>query len=370
MLRRLARCWPLAWILALGCGAPAGSTTAGPTEFGTDGASSTGTSDGDDTSATSDALVPGDDVVFTIVKGAHLQRGEEDDREVEVTLNLPGASLDYASIELALALACPGGTACDKLSRRGALSVVVDPGAPAAPVVELVRFFTPYGVPGAWSVDLTDLRPLLRGPTLLRLRIDTEAYLGGPDGDGWLVDAALVFTGGTPAARVLEVTPLWNEELDYGDAPPPAWQAEPIELSAVPGASRYALRALVTGHGRGNSEDCAERCAKEHALGVDGVAELRVIWRDDCATTAIPDQLGPWTDPRAGFCPGAIVEPWIVELVGGLEAGSYAYDVEPYENTCWSWSGSGCSGCVGDATCGDGHPAPTILLSALRIAYE
>ena len=129
MLRRLARCWPLAWILALGCGAPAGSTTAGPTEFGTDGASSTGTSDGDDTSATSDALVPGDDVVFTIVKGAHLQRGEEDDREVEVTLNLPGASLDYASIELALALACPGGTACDKLSRRGALSVVVDPGA-------------------------------------------------------------------------------------------------------------------------------------------------------------------------------------------------------------------------------------------------
>ena len=39
--------------------------------------------------------------------------------------------------------------------------------------------------------------------------------------------------------------------------------------------------------------------------------ELSVLGADDCATTAAPGQQGTYQYSRAGWCPGAMVEPWI-----------------------------------------------------------
>ena len=302
--------------------------------------------------------------------------GTENKRTVDATASFPATGA-YEKIILHLSLDCPSG-GCDPWDRLATLGVVTRKGESGAEdtVIEIERFITPYHVGAAWDIDVTDLRPLLTGDLTLRGFIDTWVGPGSQYGDGWLLTARFEMKGGIPAALPIAVVPVWTtRSAPYGDPAKPISGSVPPQMIALPeGASSYALRAFVTGHGQGNLKNCAEFCSRTHTLSVGATAHDQKVWRTDCATTAAPNQEGTYKYSRAGWCPGADVKPWIIDITKDVAGGmaAIAYDVEAYENTCRP-DAAPCAGCTLGATCdydGGNHTEPNYSVSTLLIAYR
>jgi hypothetical protein len=243
-------------------------------------------------------------------------------------------------------------------------------------VTEILRFMTPYRVGAGWTVDVTALRPLLAGAVTLRVFIDTWVGPGNAQGAGWLVDASFEFVGGTPARLPIAVIPLWDEtKVDYGDPAKPVGGSMPVRSVTIPaGAGAVELRSFITGHGQGNLDNCAEFCRRTHGFTVGGARVEKLIWRDDCAMTNVPGQQGTWKNPRAGWCPGADVLPWISDVSAMAPAGkavTVSYEVQAYDNSCRPDAPT-CGGCALRTGCAydDGaHTAPFYDVSAALIVY-
>lgn len=297
-------------------------------------------------------------------------------REVDVEVEFPDAALAYTAATLQFALSCPD-DACDWWDRKGSIGIVEDAGTDAERVLEIARFVTPYRVGGTWELDVTALRPLLSGPRTLRVYIDTWVGPGHANGNGWLVDARFDLVGGIPSERPIAVLPLFPlVEVGVGDPMVPiADQIAAVEAMIPAGASRVELRSVITGHGQGNADNCAEFCPLAHGYEVGGAGVQRTIWRDDCGDNPISNQQGTWQLPRAGWCPGDIVQPWVEDVTAMVTAGasvSVRYDTQGYENTCRP-DAPVCTGCTLGTGCeydGGNHTPPTMLMSALMIAYE
>lgn len=388
LMHALARLASLALVpLALGCGSsssPAATATTTASHAG--GASTTASSGGAGGASTttskggaggaSTTTTAGADASVTAFDKAHVYfTGDDNERQLDADVSFPESG-DYESITLHLALDCPSG-GCDAWDRFGTLGVVTKKGQDGGPdaVVEVARFITPYKVKAGWDLDVTDLRPLLRGDVTMRVFIDTWVGSGSPYGAGWAVTAKLDFKGGAPKKRPVAVVPVFAPTyVPYGDPDKPIATTLPASSVDLPKASSYALRAFVTGHGQGNLQNCAEFCAKTHTLAVGAAKHDKKVWRTDCAKTAAPNQQGTYQYSRAGWCPGADVKPWVVDVtadVGGASA-SFGYDVEAFENTCRPGQ-SPCKGCSLGATCdydGGAHTEPNYEVSALLIAYE
>lgn len=321
--------------------------------------------------------VAGKDATLTPFDKTHIYfTGSDNKRSVDAAASFPAEGA-YAQILLHLELSCPDG-GCDPWDRLGSLGIVTAKGEAGAAdtVVEIVRFVTPYHVGAAWDLDLTDLRPLLSGDLTLRAFIDTWVGPGSSYGGGWALTARFDLKGGIPEHEAIAVLPLWNPTgVTYGDPSKPiAVSAAPVHKS-LPAASSYAVRALITGHGQGNAGNCAEFCGKTHTIVAGSTPHSQKVWRTDCATTAAPNQQGTYKFSRAGWCPGADVVPWIVDVTGDLTStadATFAYDVEAYDNTCRP-DASPCAGCslgTGCAYDGGNHTEPYYQLSALLIAYR
>lgn len=316
---------------------------------------------------------PSDPSDRTIVAfdGEYVHFTGENRREVDVPVAFPAAGESFADITLSFALRCPN-QRCDWWDRVGWLSIVEGAGTDNERQIEIHRFITPYRVGWSWDIDVTDLRPLLTGDVTLRVFIDTWVGPGHSNGDGWLVDASFVFRAGVPQRDAFAVVPVWPvHTVGVGDPAAPMDERAVIDLPE--GVAGAQLRTLVTGHGQGNADNCAEFCAKDHTISIAGVDRTREIWRDDCAATGAPGQAGNWRPARAGWCPGAEVHAWY-EDVGGAVAGrtsaEVTYAVEPYENTCRP--DGPCTGCV-FGVCeynGGSHTPPVYHLSSLLVLYR
>lgn len=214
-------------------------------------------------------------------------------RAVDAEVKFPAAGLLYKSVTLKLNLRCPASGGCDFWDRRAYLGVVRKTGDKET-ITEILRFMTPYRVTASWTADVTALRPLLSDTVTLRVFIDTWVGPTSNQGAGWLVDASFEMVGGMPDRVPIAVIPLWDEtKFDYGDP------AKPVEAAVVarsvslpPGAGAVELRSFITGHGQGNLGNCAEFCRRTHAFTLDGKRLERLVWRDDCTTTAVPNQGG------------------------------------------------------------------------------
>ena len=133
---------------------------------------------------------------------------------------------------------------------------------------------------------------------------------------------------------------------------------------------------MVSGHGQGNANNCAEFCTSFHVVslrGSEGGSDLftREVWRDDCEESAPGPQPGTWTLSRAGWCPGLEVLPWIerARVNGDVSA---TWDPGPYINTCRP-DAQTCAGCTLQTGCeydGGAHTEPGFELSGLMIIYE
>jgi len=290
----------------------------------------------------------------------------------DVRLALPGGL--FSSVTLHVELACP--TRCDQWDRLASISIVEPAGDDAGSerTIEIGRFITPFGVKGAWDIDVTDLQPLLSGDRKLRAYIATWVSAGSQYGNGWLLTAQLIYVGGVPAPEPIAVTALPWRDFPIGDP------AQPIEASLPPqpvvlaaGATGAAVRVTVTGHGQGNKDNCGEFCTQDHRLLVDGqLVEAHTVWRDDCDQNPIMIQHGTWMDPRAGWCPGEDVKPWRVDLGSRPSSFTVAYSTDPYVNSCRPENcvPGDCALFTGCAYDGANHTPPFYAFSALLISYR
>lgn len=317
---------------------------------------------GDATEPDAPAVPVGTDTTVIALDGEHVYFGDPNRRTVDVAVTFPAPELRYSRVTLRLGLRCPTG-GCDWWDRLGHLSLVT-----GETELELARFITPYRVGGQFEVDVTDLQRVLEGERTLRVFIDTWVGPGHANGAGWLVDASFDFVGGVPSPDPVAVIPLWApQRVVYGDP------ARPVDVTATAtlpdGLTGARLRALVTGHGQGNVDNCAEFCAKDHTFTVDAETITRELWRDDCATTAVPNQQGTWRYARAGWCPGAMVTPWSADVAGTAGARTITYAVETYENTCRPDAAT-CGGCTLGTGCnydGGSHTEPGWQQSAVLV---
>jgi hypothetical protein len=318
----------------------------------------------------------GPDVTVTGFEATQVSfTGSDNRRVVDVEATFPEAG-SYASIVLHLTLGCPSGK-CDAWDRFGTFGIVTKKGDKPEndTVVELARYMTPYGVGGTWDFDVTDLRPLLKGKVTLRAFIDTWVGPGSPYGNGWTLTTTFDMVGGVPEREAIAVLPVWTMHAGaYGDPAKPLSTSFPPQKVAPPaGASSFALRTFVTGHGQGNLDNCAEFCPREHTLTVGGTPYAQKIWRTDCATTTVPGQKGTYKLSRAGWCPGADVRAWTLDVTPDVKGETtIAYDVAKYENTCRPDAAT-CAGCSLGTDCkydGGNHTEPVYYVSTLLIAYK
>jgi len=316
------------------------------------------------------STAPGPDRTITLFDGATFYFDGDpakNRRENFATVDFPADGL-YRKITLHVALTCPA-NGCDPWDRAATIGLV-----DGAQTIEIGRYMTPYGVGGSWDIDVTDLRPLFSGTRKVRGFIDT--WIGAPG--GWVLSATLEFVGGIPTDVPVAVTPLAWSDFDVGDpAKPIAASLPPQSVALAPGASHGAVRVTVTGHGQGNSENCAEFCAKSHALIVDGTKlPQHEVWRDDCAQNPIDNQGGNWKPSRANWCPGADVKPWRIDLGARATPFTVGYAIDDYVNSCNGDSGKTCmlQSCVfGPSTCAyndSDHTRPFYMFSALLISYR
>jgi hypothetical protein len=303
----------------------------------------------------------------------------------------------YQKINLHLQLDCPS-AGCDHWDRFGSVGVVA-----SGAVVEVARFITTFGVAApAWDYDLTDLAPLLRGDLTVQGFVDTWSPQGdaASNGAGWLITATFTFTGGVPAKVPVANIPLWSwppnadppNSAQYGDPSDPITNHLKTQTISLPaGASSYALRTFITGHGQGNASNCAEFCQAAHTITVGASPFTNTPWRTCCtpdpdcenqsnptpAPGVAPGQHGTYMYPRSGWCPGSAVDPWIQDVTQGVGSGSsqkFSYGVDGYVNGC-RMDAPTCdtSACVFKTSCnydGSQHTEPFFYISSLLIAYE
>jgi len=321
-----------------------GGTGDGNTDGGTDtqtgGEDSTGSDAGSDTD---DGRVPGEDEVVTVFDGVWFYHAAGDShRSITAEVELPDESFTYSKITGRFQLSCPNGDKCDHWDRYGTFGVLLSPGEEDEHYVEIDRFITAYRVGFGWEADLTDLRPLLTGTRTMRGHIDTWVNEGHQDGDGWIMHAEIDFEGGPPPSpEAKAVIPVWGHlRYDSGLPDNPIGDQVPVVDVDVPEASHYMLRSFITGHGFGSPENCAEFCPMTHTYTVGADDFSRLVWRDNCDETVTDGtQMGTWTYSRAGWCPGAQVFPWdmdVTDAVADQPTVSVVYDLEPYV-----WSGGG-----------------------------
>ncbi len=343
--------------------------------------------DSDDTNATDDptgdsgewpAPNAGEDVSVVAFDGQHMYWTADDDnqREADIEVEFPGAGDGYSAITLELGVRCPDG-GCDYWDRYGSIAVVESAGTDDERLVEVARFVTPYRVEGAWSIDVSHLRPLLTGTRTLRLHVDTWVGPGSDQGAGWLVDARFDMTGGVASPRPVAVIPIYTRRsYVVGDPEQPIVDTVPaVEVDVPAGIDSASLVSIITGHGQGNAENCAEFCQDNHGYLLGGqTAIMQTVWRTDCYSNPIDTQLGNWSQSRAGWCPGADVVPWIEDITDAATPGdrmSIEYAVSPYENTCRPGAAE-CVGCALFTSCefdGSNHTEPHVRMSTVLVAY-
>lgn len=282
-------------------------------------------------------------------------------RTVQRTVRFPDASQSYGNVIMHLQLDCPKGK-CDSWDRAGYVAIV----EPSNKEIEIMRFITPYGIGGKWSVDVTSLQSLLKESVKIKVFIDTWVKSGDVYGNGWLTTVSFDFKDPSSRLYPVSVIPLWNEQnLVIGDDTKPIGKKiSPVNVQIPMDAVRVELRSLITGHGQYVQQDetknCAEFCPKKHTFTVGGKKYSRKVWRDDCKQNPLGSaQKGRWYLARAGWCPGDIVKPWIENVTEAVQPSSTVqinYEIENYKNPDKNYNGND-------------HTEPLYRISSVLLIY-
>ncbi len=238
---------------------------------------------------------------------------------------LPGNLYTYSQLLLHIDVACPSG-GCDPWDQTGKVVATTDEGS-----FEIARYITPYGIAcGPWTVDVTDFKNVLAGP------VTFESFIQVWGSSGWATTIDLELVEGADPTPFTKVNPLWQTDYwVYGD-PGINDDLAPVEINVASITESSHIRMTISGHGQGNTNNAAEFYNVNHQFQLNGsMLNNHNLWKDDCAANSCADQAGNWLFPRAGWCPGQQVEPYIVNTTGDIAAGSTVYldyDLQDYEN--------------------------------------
>jgi len=210
------------------------------------------------------------------------------------------------------------------------------------PLVELVRFFTPFGVKhfnqyrslndkewedaAYYKQDVSDLRQYLQGDVYIgafignydggghKISLDLKAY---PESYEWKTGDENLWT--LPLFNTCNVMEMSGQ--NYGKF----FETDSLTVTFnVPeGLTSLRLRYLSTGHGGWDSGD--EFVPKENVILIDGQPRFHhTPWRSDCGTfrTYNPASGNFWNGmsssdySRSGWCPGTATQPVYFDLTG------------------------------------------------------
>ena len=281
------------------------------------------------------------------------------------TYDFPADNSMYDEIIMNIALTCPPG-GCDPWDRFASIKAIKD-----GEKFEIARYITPYGNNWCnWTLDVTEYREILKGTVELESFIDTWS-------NGWDLTVSFDYYLGTPDYEYVDVANIWVDyNFVYGDSIFFSIDLPEKTFTIPSNAEKSVVRIVNTGHGQGNTDNAAEFSQKTHNVEVDGsVAFNQFLWNSTCSSNPCSPPGGTWQYARAGWCPGAQVDPTDYDITSLVTAGNTAtfdYELEPYFNDCSPWNPS----CINGTTCAEctynnnGHTQPHYKISAQLITYS
>lgn len=239
------------------------------------------------------------------------------------------------------------------------------------PIVELIRFFTPFGVhhfndrvkldglewedEAYYKQEITDLMPLLKGDVWI------GAFIGNYDGGGHKITLDIKAYPNSEiwefADNKSQVIPLFSTcnvlEMagqNYGKIF--GTNTLKVEFDIPEGYSNIRLRYLCTGHGGWGGGD--EFVAKQSEITIDKKKHFSFTpWRSDCGTFREYNPVSGnfWNGTsssdysRSGWCPGTATQPAYFDL-SGLKPGHHVLTLsipqgDPVEGGFSHWNVSG-----------------------------
>lgn len=292
-------------------------------------------------------------------------------------VNLPDTNTHYQQILMTYTIACPA-AGCDPWDRLAWIKLYQDTANHID--YEIGRVITPYnivggGYPGTctYVIDVTDYMPLLHDNVLLGSYIET--WINGTR--GWLVTLKFAYIEGEAYYKPVKVINLWQDHhVVYGDSiNPPTNHITPQSIMIDAGTDVVKSRITTTGHGQGNTLNAAEFSPRIHSIVAGNDSVYHNLWRANCYANPCSPQGGTWTLSRAGWCPGASVVPWIVDLTQWVTPGQnqvFRYSMQEYINECSPNNPN----CTTGVTCGDcnynnnGHTEPHYTIEGQLILYK
>ncbi|MHC4944961.1 MAG: peptide-N-glycosidase F-related protein [Planctomycetota bacterium] len=234
-------------------------------------------------------------------------------------VDLPPANWAFGRIIMKIWI--HGGSQWDEWDRCADVSVETEEGR----TLKLVRFITSYKTPCYWEVDVTDFRSWLSGKTKFFVHAGT-IYKD----KGFLMSVDLDFHPGRPERLAYEVIPLWCGTVKYqSDDDPFGGFYEDLSVDIDEQATAARLHLVHTGHSQVGEFTPAAR-----TLRCNGQEFESVLWRDDCYLNPNRPQFGTWKFSRAGWAPGDICHPWLIDVSSCLEPGKpalFQYVPKKYE---------------------------------------
>ncbi|SER37925.1 GLPGLI family protein [Pedobacter rhizosphaerae] len=218
------------------------------------------------------------------------------------------------------------------------------------PVIELMRFFTPFGVgkyndlklkDKNWAdqvyyrQDISDLYPVLNGKEMW-----VAVFVGNYDKGGHKVSLNITMhKDGRATDKKETILPIFNSTnvmemagQEYGTMFSSDKGLE-VTFSLSKDLKNAKLRYITTGHGGWGGGD--EFVPKENTIWLDGkIVTAFTPWRQDCGSYRLSNPasgnfesgLSSSDLSRSNWCPGTVTNPNLINL-GDLEAGSHTVKV-------------------------------------------
>lgn len=236
------------------------------------------------------------------------------------------------------------------------------------PIIEMMRFFTPFGVKQYNYLELKDKnwhdKVMYRQDIsdLASLMSEKEVWIGinigNYDKGGHKVSANITIHPEESSAKTKEIIPLFctNNVMEmagqeYGTMFNNEKGLE-VNFTLDKPMKNAKLRYITTGHGGWENGD--EFVAKRNSIYLDGKETFSFTpWRQDCgsyrlynpASGNFPNGLSSSDYSRSNWCPGMVTFPIYIDL-GDLEIGTHAMQIKipqglPEGTSFSSWNVSG-----------------------------
>lgn len=237
------------------------------------------------------------------------------------------------------------------------------------PLIELMRFFTPFGIKQYNYLELKDKKwyesvPYRQDISDLILSLSNQevyigAFIGNYDNGGHKISMNITIHNEEDSKnKKLQIIPLFNTlnvmeaaGQNYGTMFNTEKGLE-VQFSLDTDLKNARLRYITTGHGGWENGD--EFVPKSNTIELNNVQLFSFTpWRQDCgsyrlfnpASGNFPNGLSSSDYSRANWCPGATTNPIYIDL-GNLKAGNYTLKVkipqgENEGNSFSSWNVSG-----------------------------